>query len=341
MGGIRVLKVGIIGLGVISHTHIEAIMKMEDAEIMAVCDCNPDKKQNISGTRFYEKLDDILQKESLDCLHICLPHHLHVPAAIQAAKHGISIFMEKPAGLDSRDLKPLLSLEETYGVKLAICLQNRYNATTQAVKEILRRETYGKLKGCKAIVTWNRVHGYYNTDLWRGRLKEAGGGVMLSQAIHTLDLLCEFCGKIDWVKGFTGNLLLESIEVEDTACAHIQFQNGTGGIFYGSVTHCNDSSIEIEIVLEGAILRIRNNELRLLQNHEEVVLAADDLNSGKDYYGSSHYQAIRAFYDELMYGNGSYVGIRDTTQVIALIDGIIESSQKGHRIYFHEDAGRK
>lgn len=328
------LKVGIAGLGVISHMHMEAISKMEDAEITAVCDCNPDKKQQVPGMKFYENLDDMLN-EPLDCLHICLPHYLHVPTAIQAAQHGISIFMEKPAGLDSQNLNPLISLEETYGVKLAVCLQNRYNNTTQMMKEILQRGTYGKLKGCKAIVTWNRVHGYYDKDLWRGRLREAGGGVMLSQAIHTLELMCEFCGDIGWVKGFTGNLLLENIEVEDTACAHIQFKSGTSGIFYGSVTHCNNSSIEMEIVLEEAVLQIKNNELRSLQNHEEKVIAADNLSSdGKDYYGSSHCQAIRAFYNELMYGNGSYVSIGDTLRVSKLIDGIIDSSQKGRRVLF-------
>lgn len=328
------LRVGIAGLGAISGTHIEAIEKMADAKIVAVCDRDEEKSKKLPAVTFYHEIEMMLEQQELDCLHICLPHHHHVPAALKAAQKGISVLLEKPAGLNSRDWKPLIGAEAQYGMKLGLCLQNRYNRTTQAVLKILKQQEYGKLKGCKAVVTWNRTANYYDKDPWRGKLSQAGGGVMLSQSIHTIDLLCLFCGKAEWVKGFAGNLLLEEIEVEDTACAHIHFKNGISSIFYGSVTHCTNSSIELEIVCEDAVLLIKNNELRLLRNHQEMLLERDVLKPGqKDYYGSSHDVAIRNFYNELLYGNGSYVNLNQAAEVSYIIDAIMESARGQCRVY--------
>lgn len=330
------LKIGIAGLGAISSTHLAAIGRIPElAVITAVCDCDIEKKDKVPGAKFYLSLKEMLEKESLDCLHICLPHYLHVPAARMAAEYGVSVFMEKPAGIHMEDIRHLEEDPNISGIQLGICLQNRYNPTTVKALEVIRQKTYGDLKGCKVTVTWDRTKDYYSRDPWRGQLEKAGGGVMLSQAIHSMDLMCLFCGEVEWVKGMSGNLLLEDIEVEDTACAHIAFKNGRSGIFYGSVTHCCNSSIEIELVFDEAELYIKNNRLVCLQAHRETVLAEDEiLPGGKDYYGFSHYNAILAFYRSLLgQEGGSFISLEEAKAVHELIENISLSAKENRKVY--------
>lgn len=333
------LRVGIVGLGAISGTHLDAVRRLGNmAELAAVCDCIEEKRKNVPGVPFYKDLEAMLQKEHLDCLHICLPHNLHSWAAELAARYGVHVFMEKPAGLCTKEIETLEAKEGIRKVHVGICLQNRYNATTRKALETLGDGTYGKLRGCKAVVTWDRRENYYEKDPWRGKADEAGGGVMLSQAIHTMDLMCLFCGQILWAKGMMGNLLLETIEVEDTACAQIQFQEGRTGIFYGSVGHCNNSSVEMELVLEKGILIIKNNRLVLQQNHEELILAEDEiLPGGKDYYGAGHYHAVKAFYEKAEGKDEEVISLAEAKKVSRLIDMIEKSAKENRRVYWGED----
>lgn len=327
------LRVGIVGLGVISEIHIDAVMRLHNlADLVAVCDCLPEKQKCVPEVPFYTDLETMLKEEKLDCLHICLPHYLHGWAARIAAKYHVNVFMEKPAGFHAEDVYELE--KELREIQVGVCLQNRYNITTKKALEILQKETYGRLKGCKAVVTWDRRYHYYDKDPWRGKRNEAGGGVMLSQAIHTMDLMCLFCGKVQWVKGMIGNLFLENIEVEDTACAHIQFENQVSGIFYGSVTHCHNSSIELELLLEQGTLTIKENRLTFHQNGKEIILAEDkELSNGKKYYGAGHYCAIKEYYEMLEGIGGSGISLNQAAVVNELIDAIQESAREKQKVY--------
>lgn len=121
--------------------------------------------------------------------------------------------------------------------------------------------------------------------------------------------------------------------MEDTACAYISHKSGFSSIFYGTVTHCYNSSIELEIVCEQAVLVIKNNELRVIQNYKETILAQDMRKPNqKDYYGSSHETAIRNFYKSLRNEGGSYVNIKSAAAVSDMIEAIMESAKTGSRI---------
>lgn len=332
------LKIGIVGLGAVSATHIKVIKGLSSlAALTAVCDCNAAKGEKVPGIHFYTELEEMLKNESLDCLHICLPHDLHVWAAQLAAENGVNVFLEKPAGLNWKEVRSLKANPLLEKVKLGVCLQNRYNPTTVKALELVRTHRFGRLKGIKVILTWDRRTNYYDKDLWRGLLSRAGGGVMLSQAIHVLDLMCLLGGQPEWVKGLIGNLYLEDIEVEDTACAHIQFQNGVNGIFYGTVTHCANSSVELEAVMENGILNIKDNRLILKQGKDETLVAEDDFEGGdKAYYGCSHYQAIRSYYEELLGMGGSHISLEDAKTVSILIDQIIQSAREERKVFWKE-----
>lgn len=327
------LKIAIIGLGVISVAHIDAIQHQPDVELVAVCDIDPGKKNLVPSARFYTDIEIMCENEQIDCAHVCLPHHLHVPVALQLAKHGIHVFLEKPAGLNAEDAARLLTAEEIYGVKIGICLQNRYNNTTQYLRKLIEKGTYGRLIGMRAMVAWDRRENYYDKDPWRGKTDQAGGGVMLSQAIHTLDLLCLFGGQVEWVSGLSGNLLLEEIEVEDTAAGYIRYTNGAGAIFYTTVTHCKNDSIEIELVFEKKTLHL--DDLLLVEKSDSgsILLAENDrIVRGKNYYGAGHTKAIAAFYRSIVHGTVEYITVEEAMRSIKLIDAVLQSAKTKARV---------
>lgn len=327
-------NVAVIGLGAISQTHIEAIRMMDDVRLAAVCDIDPAKEAMVPGVPFYTDIDTMCCREQLDCAHICLPHYLHVPTAFKLASYGIHIFMEKPAGLNTQDAQRLLQIQQEGKVKLGICLQHRYDKAVICAKELIDSQRFGALKGMRAMVAWDRTSNYYTKDLWRGTIRESGGGVMLSQAIHTLDLMVLLGGEIQWVKGMTGNLLLEDIEVEDTAVGHIHYRNNTNGVFYTTVTHCYNDTVELELVFENRIVMIAHEKLAAVSDDgsSEILAENDQIRLGKNYYGSGHFRAIRSFYDAVIHDTDDYVPVTEAIKSVQLIDAVMLSSRNKERI---------
>lgn len=329
------LKIAVVGLGAISRTHIEAINQSELAELVAVCDCKFNKMEEYPNIPFYSDFDIMCEKESLDCVHICLPHHLHTKYAKKAAEKGLNILLEKPAGLNYEDIETIINIEAEFQIRCGVCLQNRYNATTEKIKELVQTHEYGKLIGVKAVLSWNRSLEYYEKDLWRGKKELAGSGLLLSQAIHTIDLLRYICGDVKWVKGILGTCLLEEIEVEDTASAFIQFKLGYQGVFLGTNAHCHDSDVEFEFVFENAILHMNNQELFRSDYEGKTNIVSNVMRViGKRYYGSGHGILIEKFYKALIAGTNEYIHVKEAAETVRIIDAIIESNVINQRLYF-------
>ena len=144
------LKVAVIGLGDISKIHIPIIQENPDVELTAVCDINEELKDTVPGVKFYSDYHVMLEEEELDCVHICLPHYLHLPATKACVEKGIHVFQEKPLALNTDEGLELVRLEEEHpNVKICICFQNRYNETFEALQEIVESGKYGKVIGVK------------------------------------------------------------------------------------------------------------------------------------------------------------------------------------------------
>ena len=156
---------------------------------------------------FYTDYEELLEKEHPDVVHLCLPHYLHVPVSEYFASHGVNVFCEKPVGLNTAQAKEFVEFEAAHPeVKIGICLQNRLNRTTVELKKIIDGGEYGKVIGCRGFVPWFRGKAYYDEQPWRGQLKTAGGGCMINQSVHTLDLLYYLCGAIDAIHGSVNQL---------------------------------------------------------------------------------------------------------------------------------------
>ncbi|MEM5595964.1 Gfo/Idh/MocA family oxidoreductase [Niallia circulans] len=170
------LKIAVIGLGDISSIHLSAIQANPTAELVAVSDIDETRRESVQGVNFYTDYQEMLEKETLDCVHICLPHYLHYPVTKACVEKGIHVLQEKPLALHTEEGLELLKLEEdNKQVKIAICFQNRLNETVEKLRQIIAENKYGKIVGIKGIVTWARTKSYYDNKPWRGKLDLAGG----------------------------------------------------------------------------------------------------------------------------------------------------------------------
>lgn len=333
------LKVGIVGLGTISYIHKIGIEESAHGQLVAVCDINEKTKQDYSDYPFYTDLEEMLQKADLDVVHVCLPHDLHVPATELILKYDVHAFLEKPPALTYEQGQRLIQAEKDSKGIIGVCFQNRYNKTSMKLMELLNdpdnKEKYGEINAVKAIVTWFRPESYYQAEPWRGKMAEAGGGTIINQSIHTLDLMRLFGGKVVDLKAQLSNLLDYEIEVEDTAVAHMNFEKDVNGFFMATNAHSVNSPIELQVLTEKARFTIHGTKLFYRQpvNSDPVLVVEDDqLESIKSYYGQGHKLAMEVFYDAILNGSDHYVHIEDALETTRLVDMMIQSSATGKRM---------
>lgn len=324
------LKVGVIGLGDISLIHVPAIQGNSKVELVAVCDIDPDHKDDVPGVNFYTNYEEMLKKEQLDCVHLCLPHHLHYAVTKACVEHGVHVLLEKPLARSAEEGMFITELEDKYpDVKICISFQNRLNETFEKLLEIVQSGEYGKVTGIKGLVTWYRAKEYYDVKPWRGTMRLAGGGVMINQAIHTLDQMQLVGGEIETIRGSIDNLVDYGYDVEDTATAHIQFAGGAKGLFFATVTNATNSSVEFQVVLEKGKLTIKDSILTMTneEDKKQEVIEDTKLPGSKFYYGASHVKLIDQFYDCIINDTDDYIHARDAQKSMEMISAIRRSSE--------------
>lgn len=329
------LKIAVIGLGDISHIHIPAIQANPYVELVAVCDIDKGLKNTVPNINFYTDYHDLLDNENLDCVHICLPHYLHYPATQACVEKGVHVFLEKPMGLNVEEGLALVKLEEKHkDVKMCVCLQNRLNETVETLQELVESGEYGKMRGLKGIVAWARPKSYYDAKPWRGKLELAGGGVMINQALHTLDLMQLLGGRMDKIRGSIDQLLDYGIEVEDTATANITFKSGAKGLFFATNTNVGNSSVELQVIFEQGKFTIKDSILTKVndQGRKEELIEDAKLPGTKFYYGASHNKLINRFYDSIKNNTDDYIHAKEGFTSIQMIDAIRQSSAEKREI---------
>lgn len=335
----RVIGVGIVGCGSIHKVHGDSIKANKNSRLIGVADIKEERANKAAAfykCKGYTSYDDLLKNEEIEAIHICTPHYLHVPMAIKALQSGKHVFLEKPAGIHTIEIKKLIEQTQKAGKHIGVCLQNRYNRTSIAAKQIITAGYMGNVKGIKGIVTWNREADYYTNSDWKGVKEKEGGGVIINQAIHTLDLMQWLVGRVERIKGTVDNRTLEGIiEVEDTAEATMVFENGAKGIFYATNGFSMNSPVEIEIHCENGTLAFSNGELIQCIDGKREVVARDtqDESSYKDYWGVSHNILIQEFYRSIINNDfKGYVDLEEGIKAMQLIEAIYKSSQENKYI---------
>ena len=305
------VRVGIVGCGNIGKVHAEVLKNMKHIQIQAFVDKNLENALKLAkiyggdNTGCYSSLSEMLSTEEIDVLHICTPHYLHVSMAKEALARKIHVFMEKPPAISKEEFFSLKEAKNQSGKEVGICFQNRYNKTTEKICDSLKNRTLGKIKGARAFLTWNRQAGYYEESGWRGMWSMEGGGVLINQAIHTLDLLTYFFGKAEQVEVSMHNHHLKNvIEVEDTIEAYITFSSGNV-CFYATNAYAEDAPVLLEIVCENGKIRMEGERLEITEDNGEKIaydFTKKERWEGKNYWGNSHQTCIQDFYDSIAAG---------------------------------------
>ncbi|GID27629.1 Gfo/Idh/MocA family protein [Paractinoplanes brasiliensis] len=303
-------RVVVVGLGDVSVVHLAAIEKLR-ATLAGVCDSRGDHRA-------------LLDEVRPDVVHICTPHDQHVPIALDALERGVHVLLEKPVAhtIEQADLL-VAAAKDHPGLKVGVCLQNRYNLTSQAAHEILTSGELGRVIGASASVLWHRDAAYYAARPWRGIRERSGGGVLINQAIHTLDLLQWLAGEVTTVRGHAGRYGGVSGDVEDTAHLILDHAGGARSVFFATTTNAVDSPVTVEIVAEHGTLLIRGDlTVTYADGRVETIAELAPEGGGRAYWGASHELLIADFYGSLDDPEPFWIGPQEALRSQHLIDRI-------------------
>ncbi len=332
------MNIAIVGCGSIAAVHATCIKMSENHKLIAFADIKRKRAKRFADKyegNYYESYEEMLQTEEIDVLHICTPHYLHVPIAIYALEHGVHVFMEKPPVISFEQLKQLeLVKSDKY---LGFCFQNRFNPSIVHVKKLLESGEAGQIYGARGMVTWNRSSTYYTQSDWRGSLETEGGGALINQSVHTMDLLVYLLGTPISVDATLANHHLKGIaEVEDMMEALILFEEGKRACFYATTAYVDDVPPIIEIACEDRTIRIEDLAVTYYYRDARVerLSFGKKESVGKSYWGSSHGDCIMDFYESIEKQIPFSLDLAHMKETILLMLGMYESARSGKEIEF-------
>jgi len=249
------LTFGIIGGGMIANFHAQAIQAMKDGQLGAIYARNPEKAKALGlqyNCKSYTELNELLADRSIDIVTIATPSGAHLEPTIAAAKAGKHIICEKPMEVTPVRIEKMIQVCKEHNVVLAGIFNRRFNPAVEVFKKAVNDGRFGQLTFCDAYVKWYRTQEYYDSGAWRGTLQLDGGGALMNQSIHTIDLLIYLAGNIRRLSASIACLIHEGIEVEDTAVAILEFENGARGVIQGATSCWSSQGHPAEVHLCGS-----------------------------------------------------------------------------------------
>ena len=262
------VKVGIVGIGNMGSAHAKSIFSgnIKGMELAAVCDIAESKRlwadENLPGIPCYEDYKEMIDSGVCDTVIVATPHYFHSPIAIYAFEKDKNVLTEKPAGVYTKQVEEMNAAAKKSGKVFGIMYNQRTNPKFQKMREIVQSGELGELKRCIWIITnWYRTQAYYNSGGWRATWSGEGGGVLLNQCPHQLDLW-------QWITGMPASIQAQcsigkwhNIEVEDDVTIYAEYPNGATGVF---ITTTGDApgTNRLEITLDRAKIVCENDRIR-------------------------------------------------------------------------------
>lgn len=241
---------GIIGCGMISRFHAKAIADIENASLVGCWNRTPDSSQKLAeetGCAAYDSLEEMLANPDIHVVTIGTASGAHLDPAVAAAEAGKHVIIEKPLEVTLERCDKIIAACEKNNVKLATIFPSRFHESSQLMKSAVDAGKFGTLTMGDAYVKWYRTQEYYDSGAWRGTWEMDGGGALMNQAIHSVDLLYWFMGPVKSIVAQTATLAHDRIEVEDVATASLQFENGALGVIEATTAAFPGSLKKIEL----------------------------------------------------------------------------------------------
>lgn len=300
------IRASVIGCGNISVMHLDSVNALDEVRLVGVCDIKKDKVQAVAesySTSAYTDYREMFKKEKPDAVHLCLPHYLHTAVACDAFRVGIHVLSEKPMSIRYDEAVEAVELAEQLGVLYGVIFQCRYNTPSMLVKERITDGRLGAVRCGRSVLTWCRSDNYYSSSDWKGTWDKEGGGVIIDQAIHSLDLANWFIDSTPIkVQSSLHNRKHKIMTVEDSAEGLIEYENGCIFGFYAMNNYSVDEPIEIRLVCENGTVRLSYDEAVINYNDGTVETVTNSpqkivsYSGGKSYWGTQHAVQINQFY---------------------------------------------
>lgn len=342
------LGFGIIGLGMIAEFHAAAIAAMSNAELVACFSRDQAKAEGFAerhGGHGYSDFDAFLSHHGLDVVTICTPSGAHLEPTLAAAAAGKHVVCEKPLEVTTARIDQMIAACEAAGTMLAGIFPRRFNPATTLLKEAVAAGRFGQINLADAYVKWWRTQDYYDSGAWRGTWALDGGGALMNQSIHTIDLLLHVMGDVKSVRAETRLLAHKGIEVEDTAAALLEFDCSALGVIQGSTASWSADGHPAEVQItgsEGSVFmsddRFRVWEFRNESDEDgyirsEFALSAEAQGAGAADPSSIdfrwHQHNLEDAAEALREGRPCLVSGREARRSVALIEAIYKSAAEG------------
>src|SRR6476469_4310642 len=243
----------VIGTSTVGHTHVKVLSQLENAKLVAVCDLTPEKakaaleRHGISGVPIYKDQTEMHARHQLDVVNIATPSGVHMPATLIAMERGVNVSVEKPLEIRLDRIDRMLEESQKRGAKLAYISQNRWGEANRAVKQAAADGRFGRVAWAGCFTPWYRPDDYYMQGGWRGTWAFDGGGAIMNQSVHAIDLLQWIAGPVRRVSAYAASRIHAKIEVEDTLTCSLQFESGAFGTIVGSTAMFPGQPVRVEI----------------------------------------------------------------------------------------------
>lgn len=354
------LRTGIIGCGKVGSFHAQAYAQLPGSQFTAVCDANRDRAEAFAaqwGVRAYTDVEQMCREAQLDVVSVCTPHPLHANPAVAAASCGCHVLVEKPLASTLADCDAIIEAGERSHVTIGTMVQRRFYRPCMRIRQAIDDGKLGKpVLGMVTMLGW-RDEDYYRSDPWRGSWEGEGGGVLVNQAPHQLDLLLWYMGEVDEVYGVWKNLNHPYIEVEDTAAAVVKFKNGGVGsivvsnsqnpALYGKVHLFGDNGAAAGVQTDGGAMFIAGmssiteppvNDLWTVPGEEQLLPRWQEEDraffNSVDSMHHYHAQQIQDFLDAVAQGRRPLVDAAEGRRTVELFTAIYRSTRDNTVVKF-------
>ena len=267
------VRLGIIGMGNMGKFHADYLTagKVPRAELAAVSDAFPANLEKYKHLKTFARSEDLLRSGAVDAVIIATPHYLHTSIGIDALNQGLHVLVEKPISVHKADCERLIAAHRDHKQIFAAMFQQRTEPKFRKLHHLIQTEELGELVRVNWIITdWFRTEAYYGSGGWRATWKGEGGGVLLNQCPHNLDLLIWMCGKPSRVRGFCQLGRYHNIEVEDNVTAYLEYPNGATGVFITSTGEAPGTN-RLEICGERGKVVLENNKITFTRNEVSML----------------------------------------------------------------------
>jgi predicted dehydrogenase len=323
------LRVAVIGCGDISPLHLDAIDSFDGAELVAVGDTDPARlaeAMSATGVPGFGDASTLLREARPDVVHVTTPHSTHADIAVAALDLGVHVLLEKPLAHDRTGAERVIAAAGASSARIGVCFQNRYNATAQRAREVLHSGELGAVRGAAASVVWSRTPEYYLSAPWRGTWAGGGGGLLMNQAIHTIDLIQWLLGDVVGVTGGAGTRSLQGvIEVEDTADLLMTHASGARSVLFATLAHSANAPVTLDIDAEHGSLSLRTDlTIRRADGSVETTTERSAADGARSYWGASHALLIHDFYRSLEQAGPFWIDPLEANKSLTIIQDLYD-----------------